>query len=166
MKAILCAMVLALLAPGILAPDTPEDIDQAWNSAKARQDLGFILYSYYENSVEGDAGSPSEDGSEGFSQDLDSFLGGQGRESDCALVHALWFDMGDGAEGDIVDEIANRGEHMLPIIAFAMQELAMSRDQGGGQDCGVVVRMDQATVRDIYMDCIKEIKGDVSKQSI
>jgi hypothetical protein len=164
MNTTLRMVVLATLALGLLAADSPEEIDTAWHSAKARQSLGFILYSYYENSVDGDP-SPGEDGAGGFSQDLDSFMDGEGRESDCALVHALWFDMGDGAEGDIVDEIAQRGEHMLPIIAFAQQELAASQDPGG-DDCGVVVRLDQATVRDIYMDCIKEIKGDISKQSI
>jgi hypothetical protein len=159
MKTFAC-LVLAMLALPAFATDSPDLVAEAWNSAKARQDLGFVLFSYYHYSVEG-----GEDPEGGFDADLDSFLGSQGREGDCALVHALWFDMGEGTEADIVDEIANRGEHMLPVIAFALQELAMGKDQPGG-DCGVVVRLDQASIRDIYNDCVKEIRGDIARQSI
>lgn len=161
----LARLLLLLLPFRAWSADPPYPIASAWNSAQARQDLGFILYSYYEYSAENGGTAEDQGDSSAFSQHLESFLGSQGREGDCALVHSLWFDLGEGAEGDIVEEIAARGEHMLPIIAFAIQQLALASDQGG-DDCGVVVRLDQATVRDIYLDCVKEIRGDGTKQAI
>jgi hypothetical protein len=159
---LLALMSLALRAE---APRPQEVLASAWHSPQARQDLGFILYSYYESKLPSPQKPAEEDDAGSFSDDLESFLAGQGRENDCALVHALWFDMGEGAEGEIIDEIASRGEHMLPIIAYALQELALRGGDGSGDECGLLLSLDQGTIRDIYQDCVKEIRAELRRQS-
>jgi hypothetical protein len=166
MKALFFALLI-MAGPALRCADAPDDpIATAWYSADARQDLGFVLYSYYDFSLE-----PAEDsaqglpGSQSFGTDLDDVLGGQGPANDCALVHALWFDLGDGPSGDIQDEIMARGDHMLPILAYGLKQLAQN-PISQQDNCGVIVRLDDVSVRELYEDCVKGIKSDAQKRSI
>jgi hypothetical protein len=165
MKMIL--LLISLLPMRAIAVEPAEMIAAAWHSQEARQNLGLVVYSYYEYSYSSETAAAGTEGmqeAEDFSQDLDAFLDGQGLANDCALVHALWFDMGEGAAGDIEDEIMDRGPRMLPILAYALKELAQNPQRNSG-DCGIV-RLDDASIQESYEDCVKGIKQDAQKRSI
>lgn len=149
-----------------MAADSAE-IWNAWNSQETRREVGFLVYSYYSASALSPSADDDDSGdSDVFSDDLESFLESPGLEGDCALVQALWFDLGDDCASQIEDEITDRGPQMLEILALGLKENAkLAAPPADDNDCDIV-RVPLPDLKERYQECIDGIRQDISNRSL
>jgi hypothetical protein len=159
-------LFLLALCPRPLMADSAE-IWKAWNSQDTRREVGFLVFSYYSaSSLSPSASDDNSDGTDVFSDDLDSFLESPGLDGDCALVQALWFDMGEDCASQIEDEIMDRGPRMIEILDLGLKENAkLAAPPADDNDCDIV-RVPLPDLKERYQECIDGIRQDIANRSL